>query len=408
MGSSPRGSFIDPGAKTERGRRFLLFSNEAVGLGHLRRTIAITGRLARNDPDATSLIVTGSPVQALFDLPPRVEALTLPTLTRDGNGSHRPRRLAVGRAEMARLRGSIARATALAFEPDCTVVDRFPLGLDGELAPVLEALRASGSKLVLGLRDIEDDPENVRRAWGPDLRRAIRQLYDLIVVYGPRAPALDALDCLNWHEDSLPVPVVHVGYVGAGPNGSRPADLPEGYVLATVGGGSDGFAVLATFVEALRLEPLPCPAVVVTGPLMPSAEVEHLERLAAGLGIRVWRFRPNLEGLISRARAVVCMAGYNTVAEVMRARKPALLVPRVRPISEQLLRATELGRRGLQDVLHPSDLSPAAMRAALDRLLARPQPEFEEQHFRGTERTADLLAELVEARGRRPTEPAAA
>jgi predicted glycosyltransferase len=388
------------------GRRFLLFSNEVVGLGHLRRTIAITARLSQVDPASTSLIATGSPVQALFDLPPRVEAVTLPTLTRGADGAHRSRRLVLGAAEMARLRGGIARAAAIAFEPNCAVVDRFPLGLDGELAPALEALRAAGCKLVLGLRDIEDDPAHVRRTWGPDLRQAIQHLYDLVLVYGPRAPALDALDCLDWDADSLPVPVVHVGYVGTGANGAQPEGLPDDYVLATVGGGYDGFAVLATFVEAVRLEPLPVPAVVVTGPLMPQAEVARLEELARGLGVRVWRFRPHLEGLIARARAVVCMAGYNTVAEVMRARRPALLVPRVHPVSEQLLRANELERGGLQDVLHPRDLAPATMRAALDRVLARPQPAFAEEHFRGTERTADLLAQLVGER--RPSEPAAA
>jgi predicted glycosyltransferase len=396
------------GAAAARNRRFLLFSNEAVGLGHLRRTIAIAARLGRTDPAATSLIVTGSPVQALFDLPPRVEAITLPTLARDRNGRHHARRLALGDGEVGRLRGTIARATGLAFEPDCTVVDRFPLGLEGELAPALEALRASGCKLVLGLRDIEDDPAEVRRTWGPDMRNAIRTFYDLVLVYGPPSPPLDALDCLEWDAASLPVPVVHVGYVGDGAPGSAPDDLPEDYVLATVGGGADGFEVLASFVEALRLEPLPCPAVVVTGPLMPYEEVERLEELARGLGIRVWRFRPNLDALIARARAVVCMAGYNTVAEVMRARKPALLVPRVRPISEQLLRAQELGRLGLQDVLLPSELSPATMRGALDRLLTRPSPPFDERHFQGTERTADLLAALAAANGHGVKEPSAA
>jgi predicted glycosyltransferase len=392
-----------------RPHRFLLFSNEAVGLGHLRRTIAITAHLARTDVRATSLIVTGSPVQALFDLPPRVEAITMPTLTRDRTGTHRSRRLALEADEVRRLRGTIARAAALAFEPDCAVVDRFPLGLDGELAPTLRALRAAGCRLVLGLRDIEDDPARVRRTWGPDLREAIRRYYDLVLVYGPPSPPLDAIDCLEWDEDSLAVPVVHVGYVGAVETGSEPDDdLPDDYVLATVGGGCDGFDVLATFVEALQLEPLPYPAVVVTGPLMPREDVERLEELAGGLRVQVRRFRPNLEGSIARARAVVCMAGYNTVAEVMRARKPALLVPRVRPISEQLLRAQELGRRGLQDVLHPSELSAATMRAALDRLLARQRPPFEEEHFRGTERTGDLLAGLVGANGRQAIESSAA
>jgi predicted glycosyltransferase len=388
--------------------RFLLFSNEAVGLGHLKRALAITARLAGSDPRATSLIVSGSPVQTPFELPPRVEVMTLPTLVRDPSGVHRSRRLAVEARDAGRLRGSIACAAALAFEPDCAVVDRLPLGLEGELAPALEALRASGCKLVLGLRDIEADPEEVRRAWGPDLRDAIRRFYDLVLVYGPPSPALDAIDCLEWAADSLPVPIHHVGYVGGPAPRTEPDDLLGNYVLATVGGGSDGFAVLSTFVEALRLRPLPCSAIVVTGPLMPGEEVARLRELADGLAVQVWRFRPNLDALIARARAVVCMAGYNTVAEVMRARRPALLVPRITPISEQLVRAQELERRGLQDVLHPMELSAPTMRAALDRLLARPRPPFEAELFQGTERTADLLAGLVGTNGRRPNERPAA
>jgi len=102
------------------------------------------------------------------------------------------------------------------------------------------------------------------------------------------------------------------------------------------------------------------------------------------------------------------MAGYNTVAEVMRARKPALLVPRVHPISEQLLRARELGRRGLQDVLHPSDLSAPTMRRALEQLLERPQPPLVGEHFDGTERAADLLSRLVRTNGHRTNERPAA
>jgi predicted glycosyltransferase len=388
-------------------RRFLLFSNEMIGLGHLRRTLAITARLAQVDPHATSLIVTGSSVQALFDLPPRVEAVTLPTLTRDENGARRARRLALEIGDVGHLRTHIARAVAVAFEPDCAIVDRFPLGLEGELEPALAALRAAGCKLVLGLRDIEDDPVEVRRTWGPEVREAIRR-YDLVLVYGPTVPTLDALDCLGWHDADLSVPVVHVGYVGRGVPATGPPDLPKDYVLATVGGGSDGYDVLAAFVAAVQLEPLPCPAVVVTGPLMPAEEVDRLRALAHGCAVHVCRFRPDLEDLIAGSRAVVCMAGYNTVAEVMRAGKPALLVPRVRPISEQLWRARELERRGLQDVLHPDDLTPSRMRAALGRLLARPRPALDEEHFRGTERTAELLTALVRgaptrANGGRPS-----
>jgi predicted glycosyltransferase len=387
----------EPGANGTRedSRRFLLYSNEMVGLGHLRRTLAITGRLVQVDSRATALIVTGSPIQPLFDLPPRVETVTLPTLTRDPNGKRRSRRLALELDEIADLRASIAVATAEAFRPHCTIVDRFPTGLGGELEPVLETLEAQDSKVVLGLRDIEDDPAEVRRTWPPSVRAAIERYYNLILVYGPAQPSLDAIDCLGWDDLELTVPVSHVGYVGTPLPDWAGTDLPESYVLATVGGGSDGFEVLRTFAEAIRLEPLPCPAVIVAGPLMPEDDFERLSGLTNDLDVSLWRFRPDLEHLIARARAVVCMAGYNTVSELMRARRPALLVPRVRPIKEQLLRARSLEQRGLQDVLHPRDLSPGAMRAALDRVLARPLPSPADDQFHGTERTVDLLTELL-------------
>jgi predicted glycosyltransferase len=339
--------------------------------------------------------VTGAPIQGMFELPPRVETVTLPTLARDAQGRHHARRLALDTGDIGRLRAGIARAAAIDFEPDCVVVDRWPLGPDAELQPALEAVKASGCKLVLGLRDIEDDPFAVRRNWGPSWSEAIRRYYDLVLVYGPALPALDALDCLGWDDGSSTVPVEHVGYVGTRVPQLGAEDTPREYVLATVGGGSDGYDVLAAFLEALRLEPLGVPSLIVTGPLMPADHVERLEKLTAGLDATLWRFRPDVERLIVGARAVVAMAGYNTVSEVMRAGKPALLVPRVRPIQEQLFRARELARQGLQDVLHPANLSAETMRAALDRLLARPRPAFSKRDFCGTERTVELLSSLV-------------
>ena len=57
-------------SRTDRGRRFLFFSNELIGLGHLRRTLSIANRLAEVEPESSSLIVTGSPVVPWFGMPP--------------------------------------------------------------------------------------------------------------------------------------------------------------------------------------------------------------------------------------------------------------------------------------------------------------------------------------------------
>jgi predicted glycosyltransferase len=176
-----------------------------------------------------------------------------------------------------------------------------------------------------------------------------------------------------------------------------PDDLPAGYVLATAGGGHDGIEMLETFAAALRRRPLPCRAVIVAGPLMQPAEVARLRELTAGLDAEVHPFRTDMDRVIAGAGAVVSMAGYNTVAGLMRARKPALLVPRVRPSEEQLVRASELARQGLQEMLHPDALTADAMAGALHRLLARTQPAASVRDHRGSERAAEILWELATA-----------
>ena len=369
-----------------KGSRFLFYSNELVGLGHLRRTLAITEALRK-----TSLVVTGNSIAPFFDLPKGVDVVKLPSTTRDREGKQRPQRLAVEIDELTDVRSSIALATAIAFRPDVAVVDKHPLGLGGELEPTLGQLKLAGCKLVLGLRDIDDSPEGVRRRWRGD-RRSIERYYDAVLVYGPE-DAPDALHCLGWRD--LEVPVHHVGYIAGANAREGPDDMAPGYVLAAVGGGSDGFPLLAGVLDALRLRPLPTTVCMVTGPLMPEADVERLLKLAEGLDVRVWRFRRDMPRLIAGAAAVVTMAGYNTLAEVVRARKPVLMVPRVRPSEEQLVRACRLAASGAGDMLHPDVLTPESMSEALDRLLVRPAPPFRPDQHRGSQRAAEIIDGLA-------------
>jgi predicted glycosyltransferase len=372
------------------GPRFLFYTNELVGFGHLRRQLALATELSTQG--TTSLIVTGSPVEPYFSLPPGVDAVKLPTRTRDETGRHLGL-LRIDIEALQELRSSVALSAAMAFRPSVVVVEKLPLGIGGELIPTLEALRASDTcSIVLGLRDIDDSPERVQKNWGVDMREAVERYYDAILVYGPPTTP-DAIDCMGWED--LRVPLFHVGYVSASMPRSAVADPAGGYVLATTGSGRSGFSLLSTFLEALRLAPLPCRAIVVTGPLMAQAEKDRLRTLAAGLDVEIWEFRTDMGDLIAGALAIVGMAGYNTVAEFIRANKPALLVPRVRPSEEQLIRARLLVDGGLAEMLHPDDLSPSTMRAALGRLLSAHPPRPSPEHFRGTERAGGILAALA-------------
>ena len=383
-----------------RGRRYLFFSNELVGLGHLRRTLSVANRLADLETASSSLIVTGSPVVPWFGMPPRVDILKLPGWTRDEQGDRRAGGLALDVGGLHAVRAGIELAVASSFEADVAVVDKLPLGPGGELTEALEALRGfPRCRVVLGLRDIDDAPERDRREWGPDMRAEIERYYDAILVYGPSS-APDAIRSVGWTD--LSVPVHHVGYLGW-PMSHQPApDLPAGYLLATVGGGHDGFRLLEEVLRAVALEPLPCPTVVITGPLMAKPQIQRLRRLANGIDAQVIEFRGDMDRVLAGARAVVGMAGYNTVAELMRARRPGLLVPRTRPSQEQLVRARTVAEQPSFDMLHPDDLSPARMREALGRLLDLPRPAAPAEEFDGAERSARVLSSLAdEPRARR-------
>ncbi|HET7048943.1 MAG TPA: glycosyltransferase [Solirubrobacteraceae bacterium] len=376
-----------------RGLRFIFYANELIGLGQLRRTLALATHLSDRPCSPSSLILTGSPIEPTFQMPPRVDTVKLPGRSRDRSGKQYSARLELDTDELSSMRSSIALAAATSFQPDVAVVDKLPLGHGGELAATLDALkRGSHCKLVLGLRDIEDSPRNVRRKWGPKVRRAIERYYDLILVYGPESTP-DAIDCIG--QLDLGVPIHHVGYVGTPIPDSGPRDLEGGYLLTTAGGGFDGFRLITTFAEAVRLRPLGCRSVIVTGPLMAPAQRRRIREVTAGLDIEVYELRRDMESVIAGAQAVVSMAGYNTVSELMRARKPALLVPRVGPSEEQLIRAGRLAAAGLQEMIHPKDLTPESLRDGLDRLLHREPLQTISSYEGGTERAAEILARLA-------------
>ncbi len=381
-------------APAARPTRYLFLTNECVGLGHMRRTLTLARAVTERDATATALVVTGAPTAPGLELPERVDTVKLPMLSRDRDRGLGARNLVMESADVHGLRASLALAAATSFAPDVAIIDKLPLGLGGELQPMLEALRAAGTQIVLGLRDVEEDPMEVRRRWcAVDAESALRRYYDAVLVYGPGGGDTDALSCVGWSDPSLRVE--HVGYIGAPLPDEPPADLPRDYLLATVGGGADGFPVLASVIDAVRERPLPTPVVVVTGPLMDVAEVRELRNRAAGLPVDIFEARPDMDAVVAAARAVVAMAGYNTVAEITRAGHPAILVPRSGPSNEQLIRARALAAKGSFAMIHPDELTPARMGYELAAILERPRPDYNPDEHQGAAHAAEILAELA-------------
>lgn len=365
------------------GLRVALYAHDAMGLGHLRRNLAIARALAESPLGASVLVVSGVQEAGALELPPHTDCLTLPSLAKEGDGRYRSRSLALGLGELTGLRARTIAAALEAFAPRLLIVDKRPLGVEGELAPALAALRRrGGTRCVLGLRDVLDEPAAVEREWRADrATEAVRAHFDAIWVYGDRAlydplaeyPVTAGLADLasftgylapRWQAPAPAAARAHRARLG----------IPEGrLLLCLLGGGQDGFPVAWSFAHA-RI-PEDAVGVIVTGPFLPPDARRRLEAQAdTHPRLRLIEFVKDVAPLVCSADRIVAMGGYNTVCEALAARKPLLVVPRVRPRSEQWIRAERLRALGLAEVLAPEALTPERITGWLAAALAPPDP----------------------------------
>src|SRR6266498_2973285 len=158
---------ISVGQAGTEGLRFLFYSHDSLGFGHTRRHLAVAAALAEQAPGAAILLATGAEEIARHGLPRQVEILKLPGLRKDANDKYSSRRLPLSIAEIRSLRSALLLTTVETFRPTVTLVDKHPFGASGEFKAGLKALRRSGGRAVLGLRDILDEPRQVLNEWRP-------------------------------------------------------------------------------------------------------------------------------------------------------------------------------------------------------------------------------------------------
>jgi predicted glycosyltransferase len=364
-----------------RNTRLLIYSHDSFGLGHLRRCRRIAHHLVSRRKPLSVLILSGSPIIGSFDFRARVDFVRVPGVIKLRNGEYSSLSLHMDIREVLSLRGAIIRQTAEVFQPDVFLVDKEPLGLRGEISGTLDGLKRRGTRLVLGLRDVMDDPALLAEEWRrKNSMPALESLYDDVLVYGlPEVcEPLAGLD--------VPPPVArkitYTGYLRGGRPREGSAEVPERpfdepYLLVTTGGGRDGDALIDWVLSAYEHAGSGLPAaLVVLGPFMlPRSRAAFMRRVAALPNVEGLTFDAHVERLIVRAVGVVAMGGYNTFCEVLSLDKPALIVPRRKPRLEQYIRASNAEGLGLVRMLdgeHGRD--PEAMARALAALPFQARP----------------------------------
>jgi predicted glycosyltransferase len=385
--------------------RVATYSQGMHGFGHIRRNATIAHALRASGLRPVILMIAEAWQAGAIPMPAGVDCVTLPGLRREQNGALNPRFLDVSDQELIALRDRVIRDAVKTFEPDVLLVDHLPLGAGGELVRTLERLRKRGrTRCVLGLREVLQDRETVRRTWTAQGNvAAMRHYYDAIWIYGD--PAVFDPVCEYDVFAEVADKVRYTGYLDqrprlefAGPQAAQlVAELPSGKLaLCVVGGGVDGHALAEAFVQSEL--PADMSGLVVTGPYMPSEQRERLRQAAERRPrCQVLEFLPDPLPLLGRADRVIAMGGYNTICEVLSFEKHALIVPRVDPEPEQWIRAQRLAELGLIDVLHPSELTPRALALWLARDLGPAPAARTRIDIGGLHRIPSLLAELLGA-----------
>lgn len=346
----------------------MTYSHDGYGLGHLRRNSNIAGKFVKDALGSSVLMITGCPSGNPLFLPKGVDFIKIPSVIKVDTGIYAPLSLRIGRQKAKAIRSSTIKSAVEQFKPHVFLVDHVPAGIYGELLPTLRMLRELDDPpaLVLGLRDIIDEPSVVKDLWRKERTyQIIRENYDEVLIYGSK----EIYDGALYYEIDAEYHgrVTYCGYVcSEEPLKSKEqvrADLrmhKEKLVVITAGGGHDAYPFMQSCLDSLHFigEDIPFEVVIITGPLMEPEQREHLRAQGRSLGVRVLTCVEDPPSFINASDLVMTMAGYNSLCEIVSLKRKALVVPRLGPRAEQRIRAGLFQERGLIDVLDPREVTP--------------------------------------------------
>ncbi|MEB3165291.1 MAG: glycosyltransferase [Cyanobacteriota bacterium] len=385
------------------GLRISLYSHDAQGLGHARRNLNLARSLIRSNPDSDILLICGTPHVAGLDIPGNIDTLILPQIRKNINGDYRSKARARSLKETILLRRDIITTTLDRYQPDVLIVDKHPFGLKGELKPAMDTLRQRKTLMVLGIRDILDDPQVARNEWekaeGP---LALQDYYTSAWIYGDQNVSDPMAAFALSEQDSTKR--VFTGYLNPLDLERTTSDLlclPPGleamgsYCLCKLGGGQDGFGLAKLFMEADYGTDRS--GVIILGPFMDESSRGFLKTKAKNRSdLYVLDFASPMLPIIARADCVVSLGGYNSVCEIISLGKRALIIPRTTPRTEQLIRARKMHAYGLVDYIKPETLTTSMLSEWISASSPGGHQALNNLDFGGFSRIPELVRSMIE------------
>lgn len=377
----------------------LFYVQHLLGIGHVRRA-ALIARAMDHAGLNVVLVSGGEPVPGL-DLA-GAKLVQLPSLrARDDSFAElvdaggRPVDESWKAARAAKLLAIYAE-----HRPKVLLFEMFPFGrrlMRFELLPLLDIASASHPRprILCSLRDVLGTPRSTEKArW---MVATFQRYFDQLLVHGD--PDFLPLEHSFPPARELAAQIRYTGYVVDTASTQEPVSAaPSGEVVVSTGGGAVAGPLIAAALAARPLSPLAdTPWRILVGDNLPE-ELFQSYRAAAPPGVVVERARQDFPALLAGARLSISQAGYNTVLEVLAARRPAVVVPFAGSgETEQPLRAHLLGERGAFTVLPEAELSPAALAKAIRGALSSdPVPTgFSGLDVGGAEKSAQIIGQAA-------------
>lgn len=381
--------------------RILCYAQHLSGVGDFLRMHALACELVK--AHEVVLVEGGRPVPRLHSQP-GLKVLQLPRLHRRRGGAlavlDEDRPLAEVREERTRL---LARAISEA-PPDVLTIEHYPWSkweLEEEILTTIAAARQAqpGVRVACSLRDVAPQTRHEPVGDREYERRVLERLaghFDALLVHSD--PRFSQLEEHFPNVRRLSIPWAYTGFVctaEARADASVGTDLPP-YAVLSAGGGARSLPFLLAAIEAFRQlssrdELGSMPLLVFAGPFMEKAALDALRGETRG-PIALLPFSPEFPAWLRWSALSISQAGYNTCADLMSTRVPAVLVPDPM-MSDQLFRAERMRTHGLATVVlgepPPVDKLVDAIRKT--RVEPRPRHDF---GLRGAEETRALLERL--------------
>src|SRR5262249_40040590 len=98
-------------------RRCVLYCHDALGLGHVRRSLALARAMLASLPDIAALLVTCSPMVDALPVPAGLDYVKLPSARKLGNQRYAPRTLPIENARYSAFRSALVHAAVREFDP---------------------------------------------------------------------------------------------------------------------------------------------------------------------------------------------------------------------------------------------------------------------------------------------------